>query len=75
MTKAELIKALKADKHPGSTEVMIQESACKNAHSLDSISCGWYIDNGMDAPEVIDESEDPNDYDIDPDELKVIILE
>lgn len=75
MTKGDLIKALKADKHPNSTEIMIQERACENAHSLDSISCGWYIDDGMGAPAVIDESENPEDYDIDSKEPKVIVLE
>jgi len=75
MTKGELMKALKADKHPDSTEIMIQERACENTHSLDSISCGWYIDDEMDNSSVIDESENPKDYDIDPKSPKVIVLE
>ena len=73
MNKKQLLKAL--EKYPDDAEVMLQERAMSNVHPIDSVGYGWYVDDGYDAPEVINESEDPEDFDIDPDEKKVIVLE
>lgn len=71
----ELIKKLQkiALKNPDA-EVLIEEQALKNAHSLDGIVVGWYIDDGMDAPEVIDGGENPEDYGIDKNTPKEVCL-
>ena len=75
MNKGELIKKLQDDPNPPDTEIMISERAMDNTHPLDSVSCGWYVDDGFDAPEVIDDTENPEDYGLLPDEPKVIVLE
>ena len=70
-----LIKKLQkiAKKNPD-IEVMIEEQAMKNAHVLDGVTGGWYIDDGMDAPEIINEKENPEDYGIEKDAPKVVCL-
>jgi len=73
MTKGELKKIWKD--WPDDTELFICERAMDNAHPVDSVFRGWYIDDEMDAPEIIHEDEDPADYDIDPNEKKVIAFE
>ena len=73
MRKNELIKRLQKIK--GDPEVMIQELACENVRLASTVNLKWYIDDGVDAPEAIDETEDPKDYDIDPDEEKVVVIE
>lgn len=78
MTKGDLIKALQKSTLPDDTEVVIQERACENAHGVDSVEDGWYLDDGMDAPSTIPLSEDPNDYgfeDADEQPEKVIVIE
>ena len=74
MTKDKLIKKLQEMDCPGDTEVMIQEEAMNNAHSICDVDLGWYVDDGYDAPEVITDTEHPEDYDIDPKEPKVIVI-
>jgi len=75
MTKIQLIKKLQSLDCPDNTEILIQERACENAHSMDDVSLGWYIDDGMDSPEVISDSEDPEDFGLSPNEPKVIVVE
>lgn len=56
-------------------EVMISESACKNVHDVGDVFAGWLLDDEFDAPEVISECENPEDYDIDKSQPKVVCLE
>lgn len=65
----------KLQKFDPDAEVMIQELACSNVRSASNIHQGWYIDDGFDAPEFIDEKEDPSDFDIDPEQKKVVCIE
>lgn len=73
MTKKELVEALSS--YPDDMEVYIQERACENVRPVDSVLCGWYVDDEMNAPCFIADSEDPESYDINPDEKKSLILE
>jgi hypothetical protein len=56
-------------------EVMIRELACDNVRAIHSVSQGWYVDDGFDAPEFIDEKQNASDYDIDPTQKKIVCLE
>jgi hypothetical protein len=67
MTKKELIKALSP--YADDMEVYIKERACENVRPVDSVVCGWYVDDEMDAPSFVPESEDPEAYDIGPEEV------
>ena len=75
MKKDELIEQLQNNGLPGDTEVMIQEIACENVRSLDSVSGAWYLDDG-DEPFTLDLDEDLDDYEVDEDAdpEKVIVL-
>ena len=75
MTKIQLIKKLQKLDCPDDTEILIQERACENVHSMDDVDLGWYIDDGLLSPEVIRDSEDPEDYGLSEDEPKVIVVE
>lgn len=65
MTKKELIEALSP--YADDMEVYIQ--------GRDSVVCGWYVDDEMDAPSFVPESEDPEAYDIGPEEEKGLVLD
>jgi len=75
MTKIELIRMLQASEAPDDAEVMIQEIACENVRGINTVTYGWYVNDGYDAPEVIDGDEDPEDYGLREDEEKVLVLE
>lgn len=41
---------------------------------LEDIVYGWYVDDGFDAPDIIDEKENPEDYGVDAAQNKVVCL-
>jgi len=71
MKVKQLIKKLQ--KFNPESEVMIKELACQTIRSLDEVFEGWYIDDGFDTPDIVDEH--PEDYDIDPKQEKIVCLE
>ena len=73
MKVKQLIKKLQ--KFNPDAEVKISETGCKNVHDVNDIFAGWFIDDGFDAPEVIAEGENTEDYDIDKDQEKVVCIE
>jgi len=75
MTKKELIKALK--KYPDDSKIMISERACENVHDLETVDFGWYTcDEDTDISEVIPDTENPDDWGIEPNDVtKVIVFE
>jgi hypothetical protein len=68
-----LIKKLQ--KFDPEAEVLISETASKNVHEISDVFCGWFIDNEFDAPEVISDKENPENYDIDASQPKVVCIE
>ena len=73
MKVKQLIKKL--SKFDPELEVKISERACNNVHSVDDVFIGWYVDNGFDAPEFINEKENPEDYGTDKNEPKIVCIE
>lgn len=69
----QLIKKL--EKLDPNAEIMISETACANVHEISDVMQGWVLDNEFDAPEFIQDSEKPEDYDIDPKQKKVVCIE
>jgi len=66
MTKIKLIKKLQKLDCPDNTEVYI------HAEKIDDLALGWYLDDEYDKPEII--FVDPEEFDIDPDQEKVITI-
>ena len=64
MTKIELIKKLQELECNSNTKVYI------HAEEIDDFVLGWYLDDNFDKPEII--LEDPENYDINPNQKKVI---
>lgn len=73
MKVKQLIKKLQ--KFDPDAEVMISELACENVHEVSDVFSGWLLDDEFDAPTVISEGENPEDYDIDISKPKVVCLE
>lgn len=73
MTKKELVEAL--EPYPDDIEVCIQELACENVRPSSSVSRGWYVDDEENAPSFISDEENPEDYDIDPNQEKILVIE
>lgn len=70
------VKALikKLSKFDPNLEVMIKEIACDNVRSLEDVFSGWYHEDSENAPDVIEESENPEDYGVDKNKPKVVCL-
>jgi len=73
MKVKQLIKKLQ--KFNPESEVKMKEIGCSNVRDIDDVSQGWYLDNEFDAPDFIDESDDPSLYDIDPKQEKIVCIE
>lgn len=67
-----LIKKLQ--KFDPEADVLISETASKNVHAISGVFCGWLVDDGFDAPEVISDKENPEDYDIAKNQPKVVCI-
>jgi len=69
MKVKQLINKLK--KFNPEAEVMIKEIAIQNVHALDDVFEGWLLDTEL-AADIIEEN--PEDYDIDPKQEKIVCL-
>lgn len=75
MKVKDLIKKLNKLDPKGDLKVMIKERGCSNVHDIDDVNAGWYLDDGFDAPDFIDEHENPEDYGVNKNEPKIVCLE
>ena len=73
MKKKDLVEMLSS--FPDDAEIMIQELSCDIVRPAIDVIQGWLIDDGSEAPHVIPDTEDPEDYGIEEPPEKVIVIE